>query len=69
MPVQALLGVTVTLDDNAKPMREIIQFIPTRPTQLAHNRAVYDNYPSSTNLAFQIVRIVKRKQIQSLTSH
>lgn len=46
------VGVTDTLDDNAKPVREIIQFIPTRPTQLAHNRAAYDNYHSSTNLAF-----------------
>jgi integrase len=46
------VGVTDKLDDNAKPVREIIQFIPTRPTQLAHNSATYDNYPSSTNLAF-----------------
>ena len=44
--------VTDTLDDNAKPVREIIQFIPTRPTQLAHNSAAYDNYPLPTNLAF-----------------
>ncbi|AZG73962.1 site-specific integrase [Shewanella livingstonensis] len=46
------VGATDTLDDNAKPVREIIQFMPTRPTQLAHNSATYDNYPSSTNLAF-----------------
>ncbi|MGK0411682.1 MAG: hypothetical protein ACJASB_003893, partial [Shewanella psychromarinicola] len=46
------IGVTETLDENAKPVREIIQFIPTRPTQLAHNSATYDNYPSLTNLAF-----------------
>ena len=46
------VGVTDTLDDNAKPVREIIQFIPTRPTQLAHNSATYDNCPSLTNLAF-----------------
>ena len=46
------VGVTETLDDNAKPVREVIQFIPTRPTQLAHNSATCDNYPSPTNLAF-----------------
>jgi integrase len=46
------VGVTDTLDDKAKPVREIIQLIPTRPTQLAHNSATYDNYPSLTNLAF-----------------
>ena len=46
------VGVTDTLDDNVKPVREIIQFIPTRPTKLAHNSATYDNSPSSTNLAF-----------------
>ncbi|MBB1392011.1 tyrosine-type recombinase/integrase [Shewanella sp. SG44-6] len=46
------VGETDTLDDNAKPVREIIQFIPTRPTQLAHNSATCDNYPSPTNLAF-----------------
>ncbi|WP_351019624.1 tyrosine-type recombinase/integrase [Shewanella sp. AC91-MNA-CIBAN-0169] len=46
------VGVTETLDDKAKPVREIIQLIPTRPTQLAHNSATYDNYPSLTNLAF-----------------
>ncbi|MGI2176286.1 site-specific integrase [Shewanella sp. OMA3-2] len=46
------VGATDTLDDKAKPVREIIQFIPTRPTQLAHNSATYDNYPSSTNLVF-----------------
>ncbi|WP_445778310.1 site-specific integrase [Shewanella sp.] len=45
------VGITDTLDDKAKPVREIIQFIPTRPTQLAHNSATYDNYPSPTNLA------------------
>ena len=46
------VGITDTLDDKAKPVREIIQLIPTRPTQLAHNSATYDNYPSLTNLAF-----------------
>ncbi|MEH6463742.1 MAG: tyrosine-type recombinase/integrase [Shewanella psychromarinicola] len=46
------VGETDTLDDNAKPVREIIQFIPSRPTKLAHNSAAYDNYPSLTNLAF-----------------
>jgi integrase len=46
------VGVTDTLDDKAKPVREIIQFIPTRPTKLAHNSATYDNYPLPTNLAF-----------------
>jgi integrase len=46
------IGVTDTLDDKAKPVREIIQFIPTRPTKLAHNSATYDNYPLPTNWAF-----------------
>jgi integrase len=46
------VGETDTLDDNAKPVREIIQFIPSRPTKLAHNSAAYDNYSSLTNLAF-----------------
>ncbi|MBO1896902.1 tyrosine-type recombinase/integrase [Shewanella sp. BF02_Schw] len=45
------VGATGRLDENAKPVREIIQFMPTRTTQLAHNSATYDNYPSSTNLA------------------
>lgn len=44
--------VTDTLDEDAKPVREVIQFIPIRPTQLTHNSATYDNYPSPTNLAF-----------------
>ncbi|MCW3171137.1 tyrosine-type recombinase/integrase [Shewanella subflava] len=43
------VGVTDTLDDNAKPVREVTQFIPTRPTQLAHNTATYDNYPYNDN--------------------
>ncbi|QIR14487.1 tyrosine-type recombinase/integrase [Shewanella aestuarii] len=43
------VGVTDTLDDNAKPVREVTQLIPTRPTQVAHNTATYDNYPYNDN--------------------
>ncbi|GAA0783157.1 MULTISPECIES: site-specific integrase [Pseudomonadati] len=43
------VGVTETLDENAKPLREVTQCIPTRPTQLAHNTATYDNYPYNDN--------------------
>ncbi|MDD8059235.1 tyrosine-type recombinase/integrase [Shewanella metallivivens] len=45
----SFIGVTDTLDDNAKPVREVTQLIPTRPTQLAHNTATYDNYPYNDN--------------------
>jgi integrase len=55
------IGVTETLDENAKPVREIIQFIPTRPTQLALNSATYDNDSSPTNLAFSNVSGSKKQ--------
>jgi integrase len=60
-------GVTDTLDDNAKLVREIIQFIPTRPTQLAHNRATCDNYPSPTNLALS-KSLGSKKQTNSVAN-
>ena len=63
----SFVGVTDTLDDNAKPVREVTQLIPTRPTQFAHNTATYDNYPYNDNRV-SLNKVENKSSLHSITN-